>query len=156
MAAGPLSAAPPGQETAAKAAVEAVLDTFHAAAAAADQEAYLGQLAPGGLFLGTDAGERWTKEEFRAFVEPYFSRGRGWTYTPLERHVELSADGRVAWFDERLASASYGLCRGTGVLLLHGERWLIEQYHLSIPIPNDIAKEVVERIRAFKAAEDDG
>ena len=30
---------------------------------------------------------------------------------------------------------------------LSGSEWKIEQYHLTIPIPNELAAEVVERIR---------
>jgi hypothetical protein len=104
--------------------------------------------APAGVFIGTDAGERWTLGEFRAFVTPYFSKGQGWTYVPRNRHVQLSPSGDVAWFDELLDSQSYGVCRGSGVLRKVGARWLICQYHLTIPVPNDLAKAVVTMIRA--------
>lgn len=127
--------------------IENVLDDFHAAASEADGERYFSHLAESGVFLGTDATERWTKDQFRAFAEPYFAQGRGWTYLPRERHVTLSADGQTAWFDEILDSASYGTCRGSGALQKHDGRWQIEQYNLSIPMPNDLAKEFVARIR---------
>jgi hypothetical protein len=130
--------------------VEATLDTFHQAAASADEEAYFECIAPNGVFIGTDATERWSKDAFRAYAHPYFSAGRGWTFRPRDRNVAFSSDGRTAWFDERLDSATYGECRGTGVLQLHDGRWLIEQYHLTIPIPNALAKDLVERIRAAK------
>jgi hypothetical protein len=127
--------------------VAAALDRFHAAAAAADEAAYFGLIAPGGVFIGTDASERWTREEFREYARPHFAAGRGWTFVPRDRHVTLSSDGRTAWFDEMLDSASYGECRGTGVLQLHGGRWLVEQYHLTIPVPNELAGKVVRMIR---------
>lgn len=130
--------------------IEAVLDDFHAAASEADEERYFGHLAPAGVFIGTDASERWTKGEFRAFVHPYFDRGQGWTYEPRDRHVALSADGATAWFDELLDNAAYGECRGTGVLALHDGVWKIEQYHLTIPIPNELAKELVAKIRGLE------
>ena len=127
--------------------VETVLDAFHAAASAADEERYLAVLAPHAVFLGTDGGERWEGDEYRAFVHRYFSQGKGWTYVPSSRSITVAADGRTAWFDERLENEWYGECRGTGVLQLHEGEWKIEQYNLTIPIPNELAAEVVARIR---------
>jgi ketosteroid isomerase-like protein len=142
-----LPAQAPPAETAA---VSAILDAFHAAAAKADEAAYFGLLAPNAVFIGTDATERWDKETFRGFVHPYFAKGQGWTYTPRDRHVDFSQDGRVAWFDELLDSAKYGECRGTGVLEKGEGGWKITQYHLTIPMPNDLAEDFVARIRGAK------
>ena len=136
--------APPPAEAAA---VSAVLDAFHAAADRADEEAYFGLMAANFVFLGTDATERWDKATFRAFAHPYFVKGKAWTFTPRDRHVDLSRDGRVAWFDELLDSATYGECRGTGVLEKADVGWKLVQYHLTIPMPNDLAKDFVARIR---------
>jgi ketosteroid isomerase-like protein len=129
--------------------VEAVLDGFHAAASAADEERYFALLAPDAVFLGTAADERWAGEEYRTFVSSYFSRGKGWTYVPRKRSVTLAEDGQTAWFDELLENSSYGECRGSGVLRLRDGAWLVEQYNLTIPVPNEIAVEVVERIRSL-------
>ena len=152
--AGPLSAqtapAAPGKPSAEAAAVAGVLDAFHAAASRADEKAYFGLQAPNFVFLGTDATERWDKEAFLAFARPYFSEGKGWTFTPRDRHIDLSRDGRVAWFDELLDSATYGECRGTGALEKTEGGWKIVQYHLTIPMPNDLAKDFVARIREAK------
>lgn len=134
-------------ESDAKAEVGQTLAAFHAAAARADEAAYFELLAPAAVFLGTDATERWDKEAFRAFAHPYFAQGKGWTFVPRDRHVDFAAHGEVAWFDELLDSASYGECRGTGVLERIDGRWRILQYHLTIPVPNALAKEVVARIR---------
>ena len=41
------------------------------------------------IFLGTDKTERWTVEEFKAYAEPAFSDGNGWTYEVVERNWEL-------------------------------------------------------------------
>ena len=127
--------------------IEAVLDRFHAAAASADEARYLAQLSPDAVFLGTDGGERWAGETYRAFIHSYFSRGIGWTYVPSQRTVDVAADGRTAWFDEQLDNESYGVCRGTGVLQRRDGEWRIEQYSLSIPLPNELAGEIVARIR---------
>ena len=133
--------------------VERVLDAFHRAAATADEERYFSLLADNAVFLGTDGSERWDKAAFRAFAHPYFAQGKAWTFTPRDRHVAFSADGHVAWFDEALDSESYGACRGSGVLERTGTTWKIAQYNLSIPIPNDLAKDFVARIRAAPAAQ---
>lgn len=133
-------------------AVEALLDAFHSAAAKANEAAYFDLFAPSGVFLGTDATERWDKAAFQAFAHPYFAKGTAWTFVPRNRHVNFSADGRVAWFDELLDSATYGECRGSGVLEKIDGRWKVQQYNLSIPLPNDLAKNVVAQIRAAKGA----
>jgi ketosteroid isomerase-like protein len=131
-------------------AVGKVIDAYHAAASKADEEAYFNLMAPNGVFLGTDATENWDKAAFRAFAHPHFSQGKGWTFTPRNRHIYLSRDGQVAWFDELLDSATYGECRGTGVLEKLDGQWKIAQYHLTIPMPNDLAKDLVARIREAK------
>jgi len=128
-------------------AVEVVLDAFHRAASEADADAYFGSFAAEGVFLGTDATERWTVDEFRAYAKPHFDRGRGWTYTPLERHVSISDDGGTAWFDERLHNEGLGETRGSGVLVRRDGAWRVAQYNLTIPVPNELAADLVERIR---------
>ena len=127
--------------------VEEVLDDFHLAAAQADGERYFGHFTERAVFIGTDAEERWSLSEFRAFAEPYFSKGQGWAYVATERNVELSADGALAWFDERLENEIYGEVRGSGVLERTGEAWKISQYVLSLPVPNGLAGELVEQVR---------
>jgi len=134
-------------------AIHRLLDGFNAAAARADGEAYFGAFTPNAVFVGTDITERWTLAEFRAFAEPYFAEGKGWTYTPTRRRVTF-ADiecGCVAWFEEDLQSPSYGTTRGTGVVVKGADGWRIAQYVLTIPIPNDIAKDVVADIKAWEA-----
>jgi len=126
--------------------VAAVLDDWHAAAAA-DEERYFGHFASDGVFLGTDDSERWTVAGFRDYAHPYFSQGRGWTYLPRERHVLLSDDGRLAWFDEKLDNEQYGRVRGTGVLRRTDEGWKIVHYSLSFPIPNEVTLTVAEFVR---------
>jgi hypothetical protein len=50
-----------------------------------------------------------------------------------------------------LDSKSYGTARGTGTLVLTPEGWRVSQYALTFPIPNDVADEVVARIKAYEA-----
>ncbi|MFT4913315.1 MAG: hypothetical protein ACI9YM_001909 [Brevundimonas sp.] len=147
-----LTLAPPQDPTLAApdAAVGAVIDRMHAAAATADGATYFAQFTPDARFIGTDAGERWSLQAFRAYAEPYFARGQGWTYVPHDRVVTIApiACRCVAWFDERLDNASYGETRGSGVLRLTEDGWKIEQYVLSFAVPNDVARDVVTVIRS--------
>jgi hypothetical protein len=136
-------AAGPGAE----ADVARVLDDFHAAAAAADFDRYFGHFARGGVFLGTDATERWTVEEFMVYARPYFRPGGGWTYRPRGRTISFTPDARTAFFDELLDNAGLGETRGSGVLVWEDGRWKVAQYNLSIPIPNELADTVVGLIR---------
>jgi len=135
------------EATAAQKAVDLVLASFHQAATDADGEVYFSLLADNAIYIGTDASERWTSHEFKAFAEPYFSKGRGWTYTATERHITIAPGGEVAWFDEMLWNESYGTCRGTGVLVLTEGGWRIAQYHLTFPIPNELSRAITARIK---------
>jgi len=128
--------------------VAETLDDFHRAAAEADGERYFGHFTPDAVFLGTDAGERWSVADFRAYAEPYFSQGKGWTYVASARHIDLSGGGDIAWFDERLQNVKYGEVRGSGVLERSEDRWRIAQYNMSIPVPNDLGADLVERVQA--------
>ena len=132
----------------AQAAVAAVLDDWHAAAAAADEPRYFQHFAPDAVFLGTDGTERWTVEDFRRYAHPYFARGRAWSFKPAGRHIFLSHDGAVAWFDEALDTPNLGPARGSGVLVKVKGAWKIAHYNLSVPIPNGLLKEFKERIEA--------
>ncbi len=131
--------------------INAMLDDWHDAAADADEARYFGAMSPEFVFLGTDATERWDLASFREFAHPYFAKGKAWTFVPRDRHVILAPAGDIAWFDEKLDSASYGECRGSGVVRRIDGRWTISHYNLTIPIPNDLAKTVVGMIREKKA-----
>ena len=133
-------------------AVSAVLDSLHHFASVADEEAYFGLFSPEAVFFGTDATERWTVEQFRAWAHQRFAAGQGWTYVLRAgtRHVEFDPSGSVAWFDEILDNAHYGETRGTGVLRRIDGDWKIAQYHLTIPVPNALADSVVQMIRAME------
>jgi hypothetical protein len=139
-----------GAHDGAEKAIADVLDSFHQAASDADGDLYFSLFFDGGVFIGTDVTERWTVAEFKKFAEPYFSEGRGWTYTPKERHIDLAPKGGMAWFDEVLWNEKYGTCRGTGVMLLTDDGWRIAQYHLAFPIPNDLAADLTAQIKVFE------
>jgi hypothetical protein len=143
----------PGEaaDTPEEAAAAVVLDALHAAASKADGAVYFDLFTPDATYIGSDVTEHWSIAEFRAYAEPYFNRGRGWTYTPRSRSLTLAPlDCRcVVWFDEALDNQSYGTSRGTGVLV-RGEdgKWRIALYALTFPIPNALARDMTARIRA--------
>ncbi len=90
-----------------------MLDSYHLAAANGEWDTYFDLMSEDGVFIGTDADERWGKAEFRQ----YSSGSNGWVYTPQQRSINITPDGASAWFDEALLSQSYGSSRGTGVLI---------------------------------------
>lgn len=133
----PAPATPRLDAAAAERDVARELDDFHAAAAQADEARLFGHFAQGGVFLGTDATERWDVPAFRAYAHPRFADGKGWVFHVERRAVTLSADGQTAWFDEDLRGDALGPARGSGVLKREGGRYLIAQYNLAITVPNE-------------------
>ncbi|HLO66286.1 MAG TPA: nuclear transport factor 2 family protein [Holophaga sp.] len=146
-----LVAAPPAVTP--EAAVAAVLDDWHLAAAQADEERYFGHMAEGAVFLGTDATERWDKAAFRAYAHPHFAKGRAWSFKAVRRSIALSGD--MAWFDEDLDTPSMGPCRGSGVLARRDGAWRILQYNLTVPIPNalmgQVSRAIADHLKGTKA-----
>ena len=128
-------------------AVDAALSQFHVAAAKADWDSYFGLMSDDAIFLGTDVGERWDKMTFRN----YAAKTRGWTYSLRERNINFTPDGNSAWFDEILDNDNYGTSRGTGVVIRTPAGWKISQYHLTFPIPNDLAAGITQQIQTFEA-----
>ncbi|MEL6429506.1 MAG: nuclear transport factor 2 family protein [Planctomycetota bacterium] len=130
--------------------VGAVLDDWHEAASVGARDRYIGHFALDAVFLGTDRTERWDLAEFTSYVDQYFEPGKGWTFTPVERFVVFGPSRDIAWFDERLDSESYGDVRGTGVLRRTEDGWRIAHYSMTFTVPNGIARDVVDVIRAFE------
>jgi hypothetical protein len=126
--------------------ISTVLNDWHKAAAAADEPRYFAHFAPNGVFMGTDAAERWTITEFRKWARPHFEDKKTWDFKARDRHINFSPDGQTAWFDEMLDTGTLGVCRGSGVVTLIGNEWKIAQYNLSAPIPNSMVSGVVKQI----------
>lgn len=129
------------------AAVNQTIDRFHLAAAQANADEYFNLFADDAIFLGTDGSERWTKDEFKAYVAPHFSKGNGWLYQKVQRNISLIEGKNIAFFDELLVNNNYGQCRGTGVLIKVDNEWKILQYNLSIPVPNELSNDIVGLIQ---------
>ena len=130
-------------------AIAAVLDDWHLAAAQADENRYFAHFAEGAVFLGTDPTERWTKAAFQTWAHPIFQRGKAWQFKAMRRAITIARDGRTAWFDEDLDTPNLGPARGTGVLTREQDHWLIQQYNLSVPIPNALMKPLKAQIETL-------
>ena len=63
------------------------------------------------------------------------------------RNIFISKDYKTAWFDELVENESYGIFRGTGVLIFENNEWRISQYNLLLPIPNDYLKKYANEIK---------
>jgi hypothetical protein len=126
-----------------KTAINSLLDNWHKAASQANFDTYFNAMAEESIFIGTDATENWDKKAFITFAKPYFDRGKAWNFTPLERHIFFSKDGKTAWFDE-LLNTQMKICRGSGVLVKENKEWKIKHYVLSMTIPNDTSNEVIK------------
>ncbi|MBB4080450.1 ketosteroid isomerase-like protein [Lewinella aquimaris] len=119
---------------------------WHAAAASADLDAFFGAMTPDAIYIGTDPGEHWTREEFYAFAKPYFDAGKAWEFTATERHVFYDPDAKVAYWDE-LLDTWMGPCRGTAVVKRDQKgEWKIAHYTLSMTVPNERVEAVMEAI----------
>ncbi|GEA09684.1 nuclear transport factor 2 family protein [Alteromonas sp. KUL49] len=129
--------------------VAQTIDALHTYASEANGKAYFALFDDSAIFIGTDASETWTVDEFKAYATPHFDKGRGWTYTVTERNIYFSANGNVAWFDELLYNESLGVTRGTGVLEKSNGQWKFAQYHLAIPVPNALADDIADQIKAY-------
>ncbi|NAS31911.1 hypothetical protein GTQ40_13070 [Flavobacteriaceae bacterium R38] len=131
------------QESEEKKAISEVLNSWHKAAADANFKVYFEKMTPNGIFIGTDATENWTIDEFKAFAKPYFDRGSTWNFTAIDRNIFLDASSKnIAWFDE-LLNTQMELCRGSGVMKKVNGEWKIAHYVLSMAIPNENITEIV-------------
>lgn len=134
-------------QTAATAVVDTLhrlVDAWHQAAAVGDADLFFGSMAPQGVYIGTDAGERWLRDDMREWAKPYFERGSAWAFTARDRQVYVAANGQTAWWEE-LLDTWMGVCRGSGVLEWQaGEGWKIAHFHLSVTVPNEKIKAFIE------------
>lgn len=123
--------------------IAAMLDSFNVAAANADYNRYFAFFSEDAVFMGTDATEHWDKQSYMAWAKPFFDRRRTWNFKSVERHIYFAKSGDIAWFDE-LLDTQMKICRGSGVVVKQNGQWRIEQYVLSMTIPNSQTKRIVE------------
>lgn len=118
-----------------KAQIAALLDSFNVAAGRADFETYFSYYTEDAIFMGTDATEHWDKQAFMKWAKPAFDSKKTWNFTALERHIYTGEQPGIAWFDE-LLNTSMKICRGSGVVVKKDGTWKVQQYVLSMTIPN--------------------
>lgn len=128
------------------AAINALLDAWHQAAATADEDTFFGSMTADGIYLGTDASERWLRDELRSWAKAAFERDTAWAFTPHDRQLYFSQNGRTAWFEEKL-DTWMGPCRGSGLLTKTDEGWKIRHYNLSVLVPNEKIREFIELVK---------
>lgn len=126
--------------------IATAIDAWHQAAAKADEDKFFGAMSADGVFLGTDASERWLREAMRKDMQKAFDKESAWDFKAKNRSIAVSADGRYAWWDE-LLDTWMGVCRGAGVLERSGKDWKIKQYNLALMVPNDKIKKVMKLIK---------
>ncbi len=137
----------PVDTTPARERIEALATAWHRAAARADSAAYFGAMIDDAIYIGTDPGEHWTKEQFFAFAAPYFAAGKAWDFTATERHIVYDENENIAYWDE-LLDTWMGPCRGTAVVRRDATGdWKIAHYTLSMAIPNDQSAAVIKVLK---------
>ncbi|WP_113654415.1 nuclear transport factor 2 family protein [Pedobacter namyangjuensis] len=127
-----------------------LLDSLNAAAANADLEKYFSYYTEDATYNGTDATENWNKQSFKDWAKPYFDKKTTWNFTTVKRNIYFGAHQDIAWFEE-LVSTQMKICRGSGVVVKQDGKWKIQQYVLSMTIPNTQLDKVV----SLKTAEED-
>lgn len=130
--------------------IDDLLNQWHQAAVNADQQSYFDFIADDGIYIGTDATENWTKDEFFEWSKSHFENGKAWSFEATERNIYLSEKNTFAWFDEQLEYTG-GILRGSGVLAKEKSGWKLKHYVLSLPVPNDKFKEVAKVISPTEA-----
>ena len=123
--------------------LDSLMDAWHHAAATADEDIFFGTMSKDGIYLGTDATERWLRDSMAVWADPFFQKDVAWAFTPKERHWYFSDDGQTAWFEEHLDSWM-GVVRGSGVLSLQQVQdkpqpstWELRHYNLAMAVPNE-------------------
>ncbi len=119
-----------------KSAIDSLINVWHHAAAVADEKTFFGLMEETAIYIGTDATERWLRDELKEWSKEYFDRESAWHFTPLSRNIELDPSGQFAWFDE-LLDTWMGTCRSTGIVSQKDGDWKILYYHLSVTIANE-------------------
>jgi hypothetical protein len=127
--------------------VNAFVDSWHDDAAHA-RMAYFDKMAPDGVYIGTDRGELWQRDAFKAWAKRFFDRGSAWSFHATRRNVYASEDGKTIWFDELLDTPNMGHCMASGVIRKTAKGFEILHYQLSMAVPNEVAGQVTSLVKA--------
>lgn len=131
-------------------AINALLDSLNVTAAKADYNKYFSYYAEFATYNGTDATENWDKKSFMAWAKPYFDAKTTWNFKSVKRDIHFGEHDDIAWFEE-LLSTQMKICRGSGVVIKQKGKWKIQQYVLSMTVPNS----QLEKAIALKTHEED-
>lgn len=134
-------------------AIHQLLDNWHQAAAVADEEVFFNSMTADAIYLGTDASERWLRDELKEWSAKYFAKESAWAFKPHDRHIYFTNDNSTAWFDEKL-DTWMGDCRGSGVVQKTPEGWKIKHYNLAVAVPNETINGYIELLKKAPAKND--
>lgn len=126
-----------------KSTINILMDNWHKDAKDANFEKYFDAMDTQSVFIGTDANEVWSKNEFKNFSKPYFEKGTTWGFKNLKRNIYIHSSHKIVWFDEIL-DTWMGICRGSGVLEEIDGVWKIKHYVLSITAPNEDVNAIIK------------
>ena len=128
--------------------VNEFIDQWHQDASNVDRQAYFDKIDEHGIYIGTDATEIWSKQEFYDWAEPQFTgKGTAWSFKAIERNIYFGENAKYAWFDELLSFGNGGILRGSGVLQYQDGNWTIMHYVLSLPVPNEKFRDVMQVLK---------
>jgi len=132
--------------------VNAFVDGWHDDAAHARMR-YFDKMAPDGVYIGTDRSELWQRDAFREWGRKYFEgKTAAWVFHATRRNVYAAPDGALIWFDELLDTENMGHCMASGVIRRTAAGFEIVHYQLSLAVPNEVAKRVIDVVKAAEAA----
>ena len=126
--------------------IHAFMDTWHHAAATADEDIFFGNMSENGIYLGTDATEKWKRDAMKTWAKKYFEGESAWDFKSSNREIYFSNNKKTAWFDE-LLETWMGTCRGSGVLQKETTGWKLVHYNLAVMIPNEKINGVIELVK---------
>lgn len=127
-------------------AINQLMDAWHHAAAVADENVFFGSMTPDAIYLGTDASERWLRDELKEWSKQFFEKESAWAFTSKNRKVYFAQSADLAWFEESLETWM-GPCRGSGVVQKFPDGWKIRHYNLAIAVPNDMVDGLLELMK---------
>ncbi|MBC3935747.1 nuclear transport factor 2 family protein [Undibacterium rugosum] len=119
--------------------------------AAHSRLSYFDKMTPDAVYIGTDKTERWTLDEFKTWAKPHFARPSAWAFKVNQRHLQMTEDQSVIWFDEQLTTAM-GLCQASGVIRNTPQGLKIAHYQLSLAVPNELVDYLGKAVRQWESS----
>ncbi|MFZ4527577.1 MAG: nuclear transport factor 2 family protein [Undibacterium curvum] len=119
--------------------------------AAHSRLSYFDKMTPDAVYIGTDKTERWTLDEFKTWAKPHFARPSAWAFKVNGRHLQMTEDQSVIWFDEQLTTAM-GLCQASGVIRNTPQGLKIAHYQLSLAVPNELVDYLGKAVRQWESS----